>query len=341
MSVTTQPTTFADLYTLVLNQVRSQTSQANTLSQAKRAVNMALQDMHLGQDYQFYWAEREAKLVLQPDYSTGTLAITAGSTSVVGTDSLWNTAGSYGTNNIEVGWKIKVAGSQVVYRVSAIGSDTTLTLDTAYVGDTVTAATYNCWKDEYALATDYLRPVNMTFFDDDREIRLVDRRQMKRALPRNSTTGRPKWATQIELGPSGSTALRPRLVIAPPPDQVYSIPYGYITNLLAVASDGTGQVSLSADTDEPIVPLRYRAAIYHYAMAMVYEHKDDQRQSIAMQQYQQIMQRTLSDVTIGDRRMRIEPSISTYTNSAENPYQGSRSGRRFDTASGAFDRLED
>jgi flagellar hook-associated protein FlgK len=51
MSVTTQPTTFADLYTLVLNQVRSQTSQANTLSQAKRAVNMALQDMHLGSDY--------------------------------------------------------------------------------------------------------------------------------------------------------------------------------------------------------------------------------------------------------------------------------------------------
>ena len=53
MSVTEQPTTFADRYTLVLNQVRSQTSQANTLSQAKRAVNIALQDMHLGQDYKF------------------------------------------------------------------------------------------------------------------------------------------------------------------------------------------------------------------------------------------------------------------------------------------------
>jgi hypothetical protein len=340
MSVTTQPTTFADLYTLVLNQVRSQTSQANTLSQAKRAVNMALQDMHLGSDYSFYWAEREAKLVLQPDYSTGTLAITAGSTSVVGTGSLWDTAGSYGTNNIEVGWKLKVGGSEVVYRVTAIGSDTTLTLDAAYVGSTVTAASYNCWKDEYELASDYLRPVNIQFFDDNREIRLVDRRQLKRALPRNSITGRPKWATQIELGPSGSTALRPRIVIAPPPDQVYAIPYSYITNLLAVDSTGTGLVNMSADTDEPIVPLRYRGAIYHYAMAFIYEHKDDARQQTALQQYAQIMQRILSDVTIGDRRMRIEPAISTYVRHAETPYSGSRTGRRFDTSSGAFDRLE-
>jgi hypothetical protein len=75
-------------------------------------------------------------------------------------------------------------------------------------------------------------------------------------------------------------------------------------------------------------------------MAMVYEHKDDQRQQIALQQYAQIMQRTLSDVTIGDRHMRIEPAISSYVNYAEHPYNGPRSGRRFDTASGAFDRLE-
>ena len=339
MSVTTQPTTFADLYTLVLNQVRSQTSQANTLSQAKRAVNMALQDMHLGQDYQFYWAEREAKLILQPDYSTGTVAITQGSTSVVGTDSLWNTAGLYGTNNLEVGWKFKVSGNETVYRVATITNDTTLTLDTAYVGATVTAASYNAFKDEYAMPTDYLRPVDMRFFDDNHEIQLVDRRQLRRVLPRNSTTGRPLFATQIELGPSGSTALRPRLVIAPPPNQVYSIPYNYITNLLAVSSAGSQQVSLEADNDEPIVPLRYRAAIYHYAMGMLYEHKDDIRQQTAMQQYQQIMQRTLSDITVGDRRMRVEPSISGYVSSAERPYRGGSRHRQYDS-NNRFDRLE-
>jgi hypothetical protein len=252
---------------------------------------------------------------------------------------LWNTAGLYGTNNIEVGWKIKVSGNETVYRVATITNDTTLTLDTAYVGTTVTAGTYNCFKDEYALPTDYLRPVDMRFFDDAHEIQLVDRRQLRRALPRNSVTGRPLFATQIELGPSGSTALRPRLVIAPPPDQVYSIPYNYITNLLAVSSAGVGQVNLAADADEPIVPLRYRAAIYHYAMSMVYEHKDDGRQQMAMQQYQQIMQRTLSDVTVGDRRMRIEPSISSYTVRAERPYSGSSQHRRFDS-NNRFDRLE-
>jgi hypothetical protein len=75
-------------------------------------------------------------------------------------------------------------------------------------------------------------------------------------------------------------------------------------------------------------------------MAFIYEHKDDARQQTALQQYAQIMQRILSDVTIGDRRMRIEPAISTYVRHAETPYSGSRTGRRFDTSSGAFDRLE-
>ena len=339
MSVTTQPTTFADLYTLVLNQVRSQTSQANTLSQAKRAVNMALQDMHIGTTGQFYWAEREAKLTLQPDYSTGTVAITSGSQSLVGTGSLWNTAGTYGVTNIEVGWKIKLSGSEVVYRVSAIGSDTTITLDTLYVGTTLTAGTYNAFKDEYALASDYLRPVDLRFFDDNREIRLVDRRQLRRALPRNSVTDRPLVATQIELGPSGSTALRPRIVFAPPPDQAYSIPYSYITSLLAVSAAGVGQENMSADEDAPIVPLRYRTALYHFAMALVFQHKDDVREQAERQAYQQIMARVINDSNPGDNQMRIEPSISSYTVRAERPYSGGSRHRQYDS-NGRFDRLE-
>ena len=340
MSVTTQPTTFADLYTLVLNQVRSQTSQASTLSQAKRAVNMALQDMHLGTDYQFYWAERQASLILQPPYSTGTVAITAGGTTVTGTDTLWNTAGTYGTNNIEVGWKIVFSGTNVPYRVSAIASDTSLTLNETYVGATLTAGSYSCYKDEYALPTDYLRPVDTQFFDDDREICLTDRRQLRRARPRNSTTGRPQWATQIELGPSASVDLRPRMVFYPPPNAVFKIPYAYITNQLVVSAAGALQTNFSADTDEPIVPLRYRTGIYLYAMAMVYEHKDDVRRQEAMQSYMQFMQRALSDVTVGDRRARIEPQMGHYASRAMNPYNGNGRFRRWDTESKAFDRRE-
>ena len=330
MSATTQFTTFSDLYNGVLKAVRSSQSQSSTIELAKQAVNLGLQDMHLGTEYQFYWAEREATLLTVPPYTTGTVALTQGSATVTGTDTLWNTANWTGNANVVAGMKIKFPGSQTVYEVSAVASDTSLTLTAIYDGADVTGATYSAFGDTYSMASDYLRPVDMQFFDANREIRLVDRRQLRRAMPQRYITGYPEWATQVELGPSGSTALRPRLVFLPPPDAVYRIPYAYITNLLAVASDGTLAVSLSSDTDEPIVPLRYRHAIYYYALMKVYEGKDDARYTTAKQMYTETMMRTLSDVTVGDRRARIEPNVTAYARQAQRPYSGRGSGHRFD-----------
>ncbi len=51
MSSTSQVTTFEDLYTDLMNRVRVTTSVAATLEQAKRYINIALQDIHLGFDY--------------------------------------------------------------------------------------------------------------------------------------------------------------------------------------------------------------------------------------------------------------------------------------------------
>ncbi len=45
MSATTQPKTFSDLYTSLLNKVREQTSVTATSNQAKAYINTALQDM--------------------------------------------------------------------------------------------------------------------------------------------------------------------------------------------------------------------------------------------------------------------------------------------------------
>jgi hypothetical protein len=339
MAVTEQFSTFNDLYIGVLNAVRAQTSQASTTSQAQRAVNIALQDMHLGTDYQFYWAEREAQLLLNPPYSTGTVAITQSDGTVTGTDTLWDTNNIQGVANVRLGSKITFGGSEVVYRVSSTPTTTSLTITPNYIGTTLTAGTYLAFDDEYELPSDYLRPVDARFFDDNRELELVDRRQLRRRRPRNSTTGRPQVATQIELGPSGSTAMRPRLVISPPADNAYIIPYNYITNQLVVAADGTLKTNFTLDTDEPIVPLRYRHAIYYYALKIFYEHKDDVRRQEAQADYDALMRRTLSDVNVGDRRVRIEPQVSHYTQRAEYPYGYAGRGRAWDTQ-GAFDRME-
>lgn len=321
MSVEGQFTTFADLYTGVLNATRSQTSQADPKSQAKRAVNVALQDMHLGTDQTFYWAEREAAILTLPPVTAGTLSITQGSTTVTGSGTTWNTSDWYGIPTERDG-KLVVAGSKIPFTVTQVNSDTEMILNKIFHLDSVSGVTYEYYKDEYALASDYLRPVDMQFFDNNQEIRLVDRRQFKRETPRSSTTGKPKVAMQIELGPLSNTSARLRLVLSPPPDAAYLLPYSYITNKLVVSSSGTLQTGFSADDDEPIVPLRYRHAIYWYACKLAFLGKDDARRQVAEQEYNNVMTRILNDTNQGDNRLRLQPSISSYASHAAAPYSG-------------------
>ena len=49
MSATSQLTTFSDLYTDLQNRVRVTTGVTATENQAKRYINIALHDLHLGQ----------------------------------------------------------------------------------------------------------------------------------------------------------------------------------------------------------------------------------------------------------------------------------------------------
>lgn len=336
MSVTSQFTTFADLYTGVLNATRSQLTQADPKSQAKRAVNVALHDMHLGTGQSFYWAEREATILTRAPITDGTISITQGSTTVTGSGTTWNTSDWQGVP-VERDGKLVVAGSQVPFTVTQVNSDTEIILDKIFHLSDVSGVTYKYFKDTYALASDYLRPVDMQFFDNNQEIRFVDRRQFRRMEPQNSTTGKPRMATQIELGPLSSTAARLRIILSPPPDAAYLLPYSYITNRLAVSSAGTTQTGLVEDTDEPIVPLRYRHAIYWYACKLMYMGKDDARRQVAEQEYNNVMTRILNDTNTGDNRVKIEPDVASYVSHAAAPYSGrGRVGRW--SVGNSFDR---
>src|SRR3990167_1892418 len=115
MSATTQVTTFSDLYTALEQAVRVSTGITATENQAKRAINMALHDMHLGLDYRLPWAERRAVIRTQDDYSTGTVTTTKGSTAVTGASTLWNTANDFSVNNARANGKIVFGGSRTPY----------------------------------------------------------------------------------------------------------------------------------------------------------------------------------------------------------------------------------
>ena len=96
---------------------------------------------------------------------------------------------------------------------------------------------------------------------------------------------------------------------------------------------------MSADTDEPIVPLRYRQALVLHALYHYYrDRKDDTRSGEAKGEYTDFMLRILMDTEIGESRPNIAPRVSQYRSRARRPWSGSGS-RRFDIGN-RFDRME-
>lgn len=340
MSSTSQPTTFSDIYTSIMNRVRVDTSLTATSNQAKAYANVALTDMHIGTQYHLPWAERQGTLITQPYYTTGTVTITKGSTTLTGASTAWNTANSFGQNNVTANGKLTIAGGTEVYTVSSIASDTSLTLTQRFIRDDVAAVNYVYWQDEYSLASDFLRPIEWTSFDLNSELTFPSRSEFYRRFPRNSQPGRPQWAMLIDKAFSGSTARVRRLVLAPPPKDVKLYPYRYITSNLAVTAGGVESTAMVNDTDEPIVPLPYRQAIVLHALWNWYrDKKDDSRSQEAKAAYDEFMLRTLGDVEIGDRTPSLQPHMSDYVSAVSNPYTGRGRGGYY-TLGDRFDRGE-
>jgi hypothetical protein len=338
VSSTSQVTTFSDIYTDLMNRVRVDTSQTATITQAKRYTNIALQDMHLGFDQKFPWAERSGRLITQAQYSTGTLSIDRGSTTLTGSGTAWNTNNDFSVKNMRANGKIKIAGGTTPYTISAVSGDTAATLSSKFTEDDVSGQTYIYYEDEYDLATDFLRIVDMQRFSEECNISLIGRTEFRRRSPSNSVPGRPSTACLIDYAPSGNTTPIRRVRLNPPPSTFTTIPYAYITSNLAVSSAGVAATALSADSDEPIVPLRYRHAIVFHALYHYYrDKKDDSRSQEAKAEYTDIMLRISGDVEVGASRPQIRPRVSPYAARARTPYGGGRG--RYDIG-GRFDRGE-
>lgn len=338
MSATTQLTDFSDLYSDLMNRIRADTTVSATKTQAQRYINIALHDLHLGFGEKLSWAERSDVLRTHDNYTTGTVAISKGSTALTGTSTLWNTNDDFGDTNARTTGKMTIDGGSQVYGISAVGSDTSITLNDPFLKTTVTAASYEYFEDEYDLATDFLRPTDLQMFDTNQEIPLIGRQEFRRRWPRNKTPGKPKVATIVDRSFGSNTTPVRRVVLHPPPNDYFMIPYNYVTSNLAVTSAGVEQTQLSGDTDEPIVPLIYRHAIVFHALYHWYrDKKNDDRSAEAKSEYVDIMLRITGDQEIGASRPQFMPRLGPYVRAARRPYSAGSRGRY--TTGSSFDEL--
>ena len=329
---------FEDLYTDLQNRVRVTTGVTATQDQAKRYINIAIQDFNLGFQYKLPWLERQGQLRTHAPYTTGTVSLNVGGTTVTGSGTLWGTTNSYGENNARPSGRMLFQGTTDVYPIYAVGSDTSLSIQNRYVGSAnLSGATYTYFEDTYDLASDFLRPLDFQFFSQAYNVELIPRDEFRRRFPRPNVSGRPKYACILDLTPNGNTTPIRRVQFYPYPDNTYVIPYSYITSAVGVSAAGATLEGLTNTTDEPLVPLRYRHAIVYHALYHWYRDKrDDVRSQEAKAEYTDIMLRIVDDQDFGaPTKAHIRPG-GGYTNHAKKPYRTGMSGS-YDI-NGRFDR---
>lgn len=325
MSTTGQVRTFSELYADLRQRIRAHSTTA-TDTVLKRAINMAHQDIYIGQREKMPWAERRAVLVTQDDYSTGTLTATKGSTTITGSGTAWNTANAFSVNNMRTTGKIVIAGGTEVYNISAVASDTSATLGHKFTQTTVTGETYLYFEDEYDLASDFLRPVDFRFFDVNATITLRPRDEFRARNVASRVPGKPTECTIFDMPPSGNTTPIRRVAFNRPTDDFYSIPYVYVTKNIVVSSAGAAQEEFSADDDEPIMPLGFRHVITEKALYWIYrDQRDDNRMNAANQAFVDLWLRIANDYDLTARRPTLTARVGGYFNRARRPFGGGSS----------------
>ena len=331
MGAATNVITFSDIYTEILNKMRQPTGITAITNQAKRYANQGLYEMVFGFEYKLPWLERDAVLTTHAPYSTGTVAIARGSTTLSGTSTLWDSLNAYGVANARTTGKISLGGTDI-YKISTVAASS-ITLQQRYVAsaDLAAGADYIYFEDEYALASDFLKPIDYSRFTAAMKLTLIGRNEFRQQFPRPNICGIPTVATLLDKSFSGSTTPQMMVQFYPYPNNEYMLPYSYITSNLAVTAAGVEQSNMVNDTDEPSLPIRYRDALVSFSIAKWYrDKKDDARALSAQQDYQDQVNRIVGDQRIGANTMaQMQPKVGMYN--ARSPYGGIAGKRRYST----------
>lgn len=150
-------------------------------------------------------------------YTTGTVSVTEGSDTITGSGTSWNMA-----------WTSErafaTATDDVAYRISAVASTTSATLDTVYVGATDSGEAYSILTDRYSLEADFSDILYATYdgpSKGDINLRQPHEMDRQRFLMQTSSavTGRPTDLTIWGKDANNNWLLE----LNPFPDDVYRI----------------------------------------------------------------------------------------------------------------------
>lgn len=136
--------TFEDIIQAVITRGKLNPNSEEVVNQVKQKINVAQTDICFDKPYRFTGDTRP--LVIKARVTTGTAALTQGSSNVTGTGTSWTAD--------MVGRKFIVPGQKQFYKIVRVASATSLTINPAFIEDSNATSNYVIYQDEYGLYPD-------------------------------------------------------------------------------------------------------------------------------------------------------------------------------------------
>jgi hypothetical protein len=300
-----------------------------------RALNRVLRVMSNVQDWRFLRVEGE--IITTAEYTTGTARMTNASTAVTGRDDTSITGTLLPTwTTAMVGRAFVASGTPLVYRIVAVNSATSLTLNRAWQGDTTDGSAtpdlnYQILQDRYDLPDDMDRPIEdrWSLFREQsvwpvfvRDADFVRDRRDTRAP--DATQDDPDAVTLWDMDSQGEHRVA---ILDPFPrfQRVITFPYMRIHPVI------------DRDIQRILYPPRYEEVIVDAVTFLLQAGPDDDnRTDLALGEFLRQRLEAASAREIGQKRLRLTPSKERVV---QQQAKFRRNGVRVDWGS-YFDRVD-
>lgn len=234
---------FSDLSTEVYQQLGLDSSDSTVQSNVTRWLNYCQQDLCARWPWPFM--EGRESIVTIKDYTTGTVSVSSGGTTVTGVGTAFTTTHADGT------YYIQFSGSNDWYKVTARTSATSITIENAYAETTnLSGGTFIIRKFYYSLSSSCDRIVTVRNWESPIKLVNVDVRTLDglNPNPQSTNTSYAYICWQVDASgnimispypfPSDARELEFRTIIRPT-DGVISIPNKY-AHVIAWAAMAVG-----------------------------------------------------------------------------------------------------
>lgn len=208
-----------------------------------------VKDIHTRMVDHHYWSElkQDAEFNVPAWYTTGTVEWTKGGTTVTGTDTLWDT-----DNNVSLYQQIQLGNVGNFYTITAIGSDTEITVDRAINYASSSGESYHIGQLYVELPTDL--EVLEVLRDKANEWKVTtqffNQEYLDRIDPNRTSTGTPTIFAYASnrIDSSGNQIPRMELWPAPSSSQDYVYRYRKASTLSSATDRGLEIVPVEAYT---------------------------------------------------------------------------------------------